>query len=48
MKLTSVALTGAVLGLARASPITKRQAISDGMLKERLLEEINLHFLLSS
>ncbi|KAJ5211813.1 uncharacterized protein N7498_003459 [Penicillium cinerascens] len=29
MKLTSVALTGAALGLAHATPVTKRQAISD-------------------
>lgn len=31
MKFTSVAITGAVLGLANASPIVKR-AITDGIL----------------
>lgn len=43
MKLTSVALTGAALGLAHATPVTKRQAISDGMSSEILLEEACLH-----
>lgn len=31
MKVSNIALTGAVLGMAQASPIATREAITDGM-----------------
>lgn len=44
MKFSSVAITGAALGLAHAGPVTKR-AISDGMLLDNLLEKSYLPFM---
>lgn len=42
MKVSNIALTGAVLGMAQASPIATREAITDGMSSPRNSQLVQL------